>query len=112
MHKLPGAVVLRAFPEGLITLKERPLKPRLGLHLSHCHLQTRGKPGGQKGFLQLLPLLETSEMYGAEQQCICFFFPYPGNGCPSRSSEKSQDKKVKRPPSLFPDAAPACGQYF
>lgn len=60
------------------------------------------------GCVQLLPLLETSEMYQAEQQCIWYFFPHPGNGCPSHSQEQSQDTKVKKPP-LSPFPVPGCG---
>lgn len=59
------------------------------------HLLCRGKPGGQKGFIQLLPLLKQVRCIKRTRQ----FLPHPGNGCPARSPEKSQDRKVKLPPS-------------
>lgn len=58
----PGAAATRrASPCRALALREGPSS------LPPPHLPRGGKPGGQKGFIQLLPLLETSEMYRADK---------------------------------------------
>lgn len=92
LHKLPSAVIMTAFPaghcrsggEGTLAKPGLPSAPRL--------LAVHSKTRRTEGFIQLLPLLETSEMYQAEQ-CIWYFFPRPGNGASPTAQRKAKMKR-------------------
>lgn len=85
--------------------------PGWGLYLFHCNLLSRGKPGGQKGFFQLLPLLET--------RCIernnAFGIPYPTleMDAPPTAQRKAKTKGKASPfPVPRPGTLPVVSQWF
>lgn len=109
LQKLPRAVITTAFPagrcqaggEGALPLVGRGALPLGGgrgtlaqagaaIRSTATCCPQQNQEGGD--FIQLLPLLETSEMYQA-QQCIWYFSPRPGNGASPRAQRKAKTKR-------------------
>lgn len=89
LQKLPSAVITTAFPAGHCHSGREGTLAKLGLPSVPRLLAVHSKTRRAEGFIQLLLLLETSELYQAEQ-CIWYSSPVLEMG-PPHSPERSQD---------------------